>query len=119
MPNAAAHKTTAGMVMASASLLLTIDERHQVEQALASGGLAYLLGTLPDILEPATNPNHRRFFHSITFACGVGYGMYHLYEWQPEEEWKKWARFGLMVAGGATLVHLAMDSRTPKGLPMI
>ena len=35
--------------------------------AIAGGAI----GVIPDILEPATDPTHRRFFHSVFFGSSV------------------------------------------------
>lgn len=39
-------------------------------EAIFAGGIGAVAGCLPDLLEPATDPNHRKFFHSVT--CGGG-----------------------------------------------
>lgn len=74
---------------------------------------------MPDLLEPAVNPNHRQFFHSIVFAFLVGVLMRELYRWQPETEVGQIGRRLLLLAAGTYLVHLAMDSTTSKSLPLI
>jgi len=82
-------------------------------------GIAAALGTLPDIIEPACSPNHRQFFHSFGMFGLVGLGLYKLNQWEPEDGFDEALRFVLMAASGAYLVHLAMDSSTPKSLPLI
>mgnify|MGYP000976895494 CR=1 FL=1 len=102
---------------------------------------------LPDIIEPATNPHHRSFFHSISFV-GVAGPTAWSSAWRVRDEqihfaeeceaqanatldmyeksslqWQAiWYRFlaGLLpglVLGYAS--HLAADSLTPKGLPFV
>ena len=40
---------------------------------LIGAGLSGAAGSLlPDLIEPATNPNHRSFFHSVSFAAVAG-----------------------------------------------
>lgn len=87
--------------------------------ALAMGTAAALLPSLPDVLEPAINPNHRRFFHSVTFAIAVGYGLHRAYKWEAQEPWEQLARMAALVAGAAYLAHLARDAFTAKSLPLI
>ena len=41
----------------------------------AMGAAAACLPSLPDILEPALHPNHRKFFHSVTVFAALGYGI--------------------------------------------
>lgn len=83
------------------------------------GVFGALLGTLPDILEPADHPNHRQFFHGLLFAAILGYLGYKLYKWKPEEPWQEVVRMVGMIAIGAYLIHLAMDASTPKSLPVV
>lgn len=87
--------------------------------ALAMGTAAALLPSLPDVLEPAIHPNHRRFFHSIAFAMAVGYGLHRAYKWDAQEPWEKLARVAALVAGAAYLAHLARDAFTAKSLPPV
>jgi membrane-bound metal-dependent hydrolase YbcI (DUF457 family) len=102
---------------------------------------------LPDVIEPATSPNHRSFFHSLSFA-GVAGPPAWLWAWRIRNEqirfakecemcaavtmdehekssfrWRAlWHRFlaGLLpglVIGYAS--HLVADAVTPKGLPFL
>lgn len=102
---------------------------------------------LPDIVEPATNPNHRSFFHSVSFVGAAGPTVWSS-AWRVRDEqirlaegyearanatldiyeksslgWQAvWYRFlaGLLpglVLGYAS--HLVADSLTPKGLPLL
>ena len=81
--------------------------------AFALGGAA--VAALPDILEPATNPNHRALFHSLGCAGAIGYAVFgrHTQEWSPEP------RMAVRIATLSYLSHLILDGGTPKGLPII
>ncbi|MEC5387744.1 metal-dependent hydrolase [Uliginosibacterium sp. H3] len=85
---------------------------------LAGAGAAYLT-SLPDILEPATSPNHRQFFHSIAFATLIGVGLYKLNKWQPETDLEEALKGVAQLAGWAYLIHLALDFTTRKSLPLL
>jgi len=79
-------------------------------------GAGALGGMLPDILEPATNPCHRKFFHSFTFGIvvtgsAVGVAVQKNIDLDLKEA------VGLLAAG--YLSHLVMDAGTPAGLPAI
>lgn len=117
------HALGAGITVAGSSLALNHDTDKSAEQrvaeAIASGGLAAGLGSLPDWLEPATHPNHRQFFHSFTFGLMIAGGVYQLYRWQPTDDWDRLLRVVGLVAGGAYITHLIMDSTTKKSLPLI
>ena len=83
------------------------------------GAAASFFTNLPDILEPATSPNHRAFFHSLAFAGLLATGLHKLHQWQPETELETfWRGVGLLV-GSAYLIHLALDFTTRKSLPLL
>jgi membrane-bound metal-dependent hydrolase YbcI (DUF457 family) len=73
------------------------------------------VGTLADVIEPATSPNHRAFFHSFAFAAVGTYASHgpHTEEWRPEQ------RAAARLFSYCYLSHLAADAGTPKGLPWI
>jgi len=117
--NAAAHRITAALALATAGASLAPTEEDRLPHAAAGGVGGYCLGTLPDLIEPATSPNHRQFFHSLCFAALVGYGIYKAYQWAPETPEGKLVRGVCLIAGLAYLVHLAMDATTKRSLPLI
>ena len=69
--------------------------------------LGFALASLPDWIEPATNPNHRKFFHSFAMGGLVVYGMYGKHT------------ENMRLIGMSYLSHLAADARTPKSIPLI
>jgi inner membrane protein len=119
MPNAAAHQLGAALVIGGISVASEQQKDQKTAAPLAHSMLAASLGTLPDVLEPAYHPNHRQFFHSVVFAGLLGYGLYRLYQWEPDKEHQKVLKTLGFIAGGAFLVHLAMDATTAKSLPII
>jgi len=52
MPNAATHKIGAGIAVGAATAAIDTSEDKSLSSPIVAGGLAYMLGTLPDILEP-------------------------------------------------------------------
>jgi len=119
MPNAAKHRLGAAITVGLISAYSEHQKGQNTAKPIAHAALAAACGTLPDIIEPAVNPNHRQFFHSLGFAGMMGYGLYKLYKWEPEDEFDKFLKGAALVAGGAYLTHLAMDATTPKSLPII
>jgi inner membrane protein len=115
--NAAAHQLTAGFAV---GLHLAGREQRAGKttlEPLVGGFAASLLTKLPDLLEPATTPNHRQFFHGIAFASLLGLGLYKLHQWQAEGASDKfWKALG-MLALSSYLIHLALDATTAKSLP--
>lgn len=119
MACAAEHSIGAGITV---GVSLWVEEQNRgvtTPAPYVGGGLAAVMGSLPDLIEPAHHPHHRQFFHSLTFAAGLGYGMYRLYQWQPERDWDRFWRFFGLVAGGAYLTHLVMDASTPRSIPLL
>lgn len=113
------HRTTAAIVIGGSLLVIESSEKEKTFKPLIGAGLATYCTGLPDIIEPATNPNHRQFFHSLTFASALGYGGYRLYKWRPDTKEKKWIRWIGLVAISSYFVHLALDASTPKSLPLL
>lgn len=119
MPNATAHRLGAALAIAGVSAYVENRNGENTGIPLAHAAFAYLSGTLPDLIEPANNPHHRQFFHSVVFAGLLGAGLYRLYQWETEDDIQKLFKTLSLVAGGACLVHLAMDSTTARSLPLI
>ena len=86
---------------------------------VASAGLAACLGCVPDRLEPAIHPNHRQFFHSFAVGALLIYAGKKIYDWHPEDDLSKTAKYLALVAIAAYGVHLAMDALTKKSLPLV
>lgn len=119
MPNSVVHRFGAAIAIGGISAYVEHKNGKKSIAPLAHGTLAGTLGTLPDLVEPAYHPNHRRFFHSLAFAGLLGCGLYQLYQWNAEGDFQKFIRLAGLIAGGAYLVHLAMDATTAKSLPII
>ena len=115
-------------------------------ETIGGGVGGYFGSRLPDMIEPAMCPGHRQFAHSVAAGSGVAYSLYRLLEeWEKgcrsraqyygdkrNEEFASWFQklsyaileiFFRIVAGGlgglgaGYISHLALDGRTPKGLP--
>jgi membrane-bound metal-dependent hydrolase YbcI (DUF457 family) len=74
------------------------------------------LALAPDALGPASNPNHRRFFHSLTMLAGLAYADYRILASPALTEDGKLC---LLAASSGYASHLLMDAVTPKSLPAI
>jgi membrane-bound metal-dependent hydrolase YbcI (DUF457 family) len=114
-----AHRVVAAATVGIALAYSETKNGELTAKSLIGAGLGALLGTLPDIIEPADHPNHRQFFHGVIFAAVLGYAGYKIFQWQPQEDWQKALRFVGMIAIGAYLIHLVMDAMTPKSLPLV
>lgn len=119
MANAIAHRLGAAITLAVAAGHGGKNGCSDASKPIVAAGIGALCGTLPDLLEPACHPNHRQFFHGLACAGLIGAACYRLYRWEPQTSGEEIVRFVLLAVGGAFLTHLAMDSLSPKGLPLI
>lgn len=120
MSRAPEHASFNFLAVSAAAALVQHREGRTVDGVpLAMGLAAAALPCLPDVLEPATHPNHRQFFHSLVFMVGLAHGMHRLYRWEAEEDWERLLRASLLVGGAAYLGHLMLDAMSPKSLPLI
>ena len=73
-------------------------------------------GVLPDKLEPASNPNHRKFFHSAVFCFIVSWLTLKIVQKHEASLFVK-----VLALAGLTgcVTHFALDSKTPKSVPLI
>ena len=117
--NRSTHQLVAG---ATVGIYLADRERMAgattINPLLGSAAAAFFTN-LPDLLEPATAPNHRAFFHSLAFASFLGTCLHQLNQWQPQTDAEKFLRGMGMLAVSAYLIHLALDFTTTKSLPLI
>lgn len=149
MPGRRAH--TAGGVLAGSisALCLSANQRPTCQLVEIAGGALSggLFGRLPDILEPATSPRHRRFAHAVMPGFAAGFpAVCHVGSWQRDLRaradrravlrqqtadgllslWHGFVEFLLRLLAGAIpgaiagyWSHLLLDARTPNGLPLI
>lgn len=117
--NGTAHRTIAAAAMTVVAASLSPKREETAAHAMVGCAGGYCLGTLPDLLEPATSPHHRQFFHSMAFTAVLAYGLYRLYHWDPSSPELKALRLVGLIAGGAYLVHLTLDATTKRSLPLI
>ena len=119
MPNATAHRLGAALAIGGISAYVENKNGENTAAPLVHATFAGILGTLPDLLEPASHPNHRKTLHSVAFAGLLSYGLYRLQQWETEDDFQAMVKTLGLIAGGAYLVHLAMDATTPRSLPLI
>ena len=85
-----------------------------LETALAAG-VGAIGGLVPDLLEPALHPNHRRFFHSYAAGGLLAIANHHVLQNRAIDPGLR-AAVHLGSLGFAS--HLWADAGTPKGLPL-
>ena len=78
--------------------------------------LGAVAGSLPDVLEPPLNRRHRKFFHSMFTLGAAAAGFSRIDKNDALDDEEKAFLKGLLVA---YMSHLAMDSRTRKGIPLL
>lgn len=147
--NGKTHRAFSAFASGGAAFLLSKNEtpENRVIETIGGALVGYPLGTLPDLIEPATSPRHRGPFHSVAFggvivavaAPRVAQVQTAVRGWADQHHRQADASRGLAwlwhqllallgrlaagavpaVMGTAYLSHLALDSITPAGLPLI
>lgn len=84
--------------------------------AVASTSLGAAAGSLPDMIEPATSPQHRGLFHSASAGLGL---TYLLRKAVRSETLSREEKLVSAIVGLGYLSHLSLDSQTSQGLPLI
>lgn len=117
-----ADKIKHGIISSLSALGTYLSIKHFKKEEVALEGIVGSLilggvgGILPDLIEPATHPNHRSFFHSITLLALLGYS--NVKTWQSEnmnDDHK--LLISILTAGYGS--HLLVDGLSKKGLPLI
>ena len=131
MPNSKKHATVGGVLGLSLFAINNFIKQYNQKQSdpnykfdwtelaltsFAGGAIGAVAGLLPDILEPATSPNHRKIFHSTLTVIGLGMGLAHV---QSTTKFGKEEKQVITTAGICYLSHLVLDSNTPAGLPLL
>lgn len=120
MSSGPTHRMAAGATaFAVTAIFAKISDARDLPHPLVAGTLATVFTNLPDLIEPATNPHHRQFFHSVAFAGAISYGLKRAYDWEPDSDQKRMLRHMLLIIGGAYLTHLALDAFTRRSLPLV
>jgi hypothetical protein len=131
MPNFAKHFTTGAAVGGGINLLWQIAKicdspdrpknfwefvgRINFGRVAGYAALGGSIASIPDILEPASNPNHRALFHSVACGGAVTYAAFGKHS----ERWTDEQRQSVRIAAASYLSHLMLDAGTPKSLPLI
>ena len=149
MPNGKTHKKVALVVGAGAAFFAAKDQpmEHRLIETMGGAFGGRYGGVLPDLIDPATNPNHRSWGHGVIPATvGARYTIPNVGELQKNlrdlantcvvgrENAQKEAdailygiaeiacRLGAGAVPGLIagyISHLALDAGTPKSLPPI
>ena len=114
------HLLLGGVIGGGGYVLYRLAEKKPIdilELILYSIGGA-IAGILPDILEPATNPNHRSLFHSITTLLMIAQGNNSIWS-DSNQTLTKDQKATISILSAAYCSHLATDGLTRKGLPIL
>lgn len=117
MANGADH-IAAGVLTGVAMACYGQSQGENVNPLLTIGA-STVFSKLPDWIEPATNPHHRQFFHSVSFLVVLGYGLKKAYDWKPDDKGGQLLRFLTLSAGAGYISHLVLDGLTPRSLPLL
>jgi len=122
MPNAKTHLIIGGVTGAAVNVQLQLDRlsadpngRFDWSELLVCTAAAATAALLPDLLEPATTPNHRAFCHSVAAAALVAYAV----SGNHTKECSQSELLLLAMLGLGYLSHLAADATTPRSITLI
>jgi membrane-bound metal-dependent hydrolase YbcI (DUF457 family) len=119
MANGKAHMLVGGAVGLGLYFIhhrVIHDQELTLEGVIGSFSFGAVGGLMADILEPASNPRHRKFFHSITFATIALLGKDHVCQLlKLAVEDQRYLDWFLTCYGS----HLYLDAQTPMGLPIL
>jgi len=115
---------TFSLLWESVLLIKDFTDEKKIDTVLAlkrlgiAGTFAVIGVLLPDILEPATSPHHRQFFHSL-FLAGLLITFFVMLKKKTITIENDDVRRILNNLGIGYSVHMVQDAGTPKGLPVI
>jgi membrane-bound metal-dependent hydrolase YbcI (DUF457 family) len=130
MPNIKKHAAVGAIIGAVAGLAVNLYAQYRkiknkeqsdynLGEALAWGAGGAAAGTigaaLPDLIEPAKHSHHRKLFHSVATGSSVVYGLYKTNTSKLPADLKH----AINCVGLGYLSHLAQDSETPRGIPVV
>lgn len=127
MPNFSTHCKVGFLTGAGTGLILALQEQKHNEsinwQKMLESTLLRVLGglvgsTLPDILEPAIDPDHRGITHSTVVGSGIFIKAIKSWTTNSSQSQKTEAVILTALAVGY-LAYLFLDGKTPKGLPLL
>lgn len=95
-----------------------VENKKYIKNISIAGFAAVIGGLAPDVLEPATNSNHRSLCHSWGSMAAVCTGLSKI-PLNNENNFKDALNVAFRSAGVGYASHLAIDSTTPKGLPLL
>ena len=104
-----------GLALYIAHHKFVYDQELTFGGAVGSFSFGAVSGLMADVLEPATNPHHRKFFHSIVFAAVALFGKDQVCQFfNLTEDGRRYLNWFLSCYGS----HLFLDAQTPMGLPV-
>jgi membrane-bound metal-dependent hydrolase YbcI (DUF457 family) len=92
------------------------DRQLKLGATLLAAAVGAVGGLLPDILEPATTPSHRQFFHSYSAALLLGLGNIWI---SRNPDLTQELKTTVHLASVGFYSHLLADAQTPMRLPMV
>lgn len=120
MPNLARHIAIGAAAGGVTYLAMCkyLDREVDFGEFLFFTGASALFAPVPDVLEPAVDPNHRAFGHSLTLGAGLA----RLAVVQCNRKntcCRNLEKILIAVLISSYLSHLLADACTPKGLPLL
>jgi len=128
------HDVAGALAGGAAVVLSALAAGRTPSFAEVLGGTAsgFLVSRVPDVVEPATHPGHRRLAHSAVALGAAGIAVPRLHgahisgataadrEDDPVRRFLgRFAAGAAMGSAGGYASHLVLDATTPKGIPLL
>ena len=112
------HLVVGGFLAALDNILDSIRNNREINllELVSSALVGAGAGVLPDLIEPATNPNHRGFFHSIAISGAPLNYLRTTPVDTAQVDPQRWIKRAITIG---YLSHLGLDGTTPQGLPLL
>ena len=119
MPNRDTHFKVGAITGAVSYLILNYlsGEKSNLMDLSGVGLLSGCAALTPDIIEPSTNPRHRSICHSVGFSAVAIPKISKSIDANQTLTIKQKNKFQSILLGYGS--HLALDVRTPAGLPLL
>ena len=118
MASAKTHALIAGMAGIGAYVFYCRRRQQEMRfmDAVGSGFVAAFGGLAPDLIEPASTPNHREFFHSLVSGMGLACVARKA---QVDQRTPEFLKLIVVLLAVGYISHLLADAFTPKDLPFM
>jgi len=122
MPRYKEHLVVAALTSGIVRTVMELQQNPRIKvgeliiKSVSSAVVGGIGGVLPDLIEPAVDPNHRGAGHSVVAGGMLASAHRRIWANPDIDPWFKQIVTDLAVGYGT---HLVLDAGTPRGLPLL